>query len=67
MDVIRTGLDKGQAAGYEAEAKGFGELAMTPQSKGLISLFQGQTQCKKSRFGKPAKEFKTVAVLGAGM
>merc|ERR1719285_1311356 len=40
---------------------------MTPQSKGLISLFQGQTQCKKNRFGKPTKEFKTVAVLGAGL
>ncbi|ENN79292.1 hypothetical protein D910_07654 [Dendroctonus ponderosae] len=67
LDVIRTGIDKGQEAGYEAEAKGFGELAMTPQSKGLISLFQGQTQCKKNRFGKPSKEFKTVAVLGAGL
>lgn len=67
LDVIRAGLDKGQDAGYSAEAKGFGELAMTPQSKGLVSLFQGQTQCKKNRFGKAAKEIKTVAVLGAGL
>jgi len=66
LDVIRTGIDKGKEAGYEAEAKGFGELAMTPQSKGLVSLFQGQTQCKKNRFGNPAKDAKTVAVLGAG-
>lgn len=67
LDVIREGLDKGQSAGYEAEAKGFGELAMTPESKGLVSLFKGQTQCKKNRFGQPTKEFKTVAVLGAGL
>ncbi|CAG9767535.1 unnamed protein product [Ceutorhynchus assimilis] len=67
LDVVRTGLDKGPEAGYEAESRGFGQLAMTPQSKGLISLFQGQTQCKKNRFGKPAKEFKNVAVLGAGL
>lgn len=67
LDVIRTGIDKGKEAGYEAEAKGFGELAMTPQSKGLVSLFQGQTQCKKNRFGNPAKDAKTVAVLGAGL
>lgn len=54
-------------AGLEAEAKAFGELAMTPQSKGLIGLFRGQTECKKNRFGKPEREVKTVAVLGAGL
>lgn len=67
LEVIREGVDKGTEAGYAAEAKGFGELAMTPESKGLISLFKGQTQCKKNRFGKPAKGFKTVGVLGAGL
>ena len=66
LDVIREGLDKGPTAGFEAEARGFGELAMTPESKGLVSLFKGQTQCKKNRFGKPSKEVKTVGVLGAG-
>lgn len=53
LEVIRTGIDKGPQVGFEAEAKGFAELAMTPQSKGLISLFFGQTQCKKNRFGAP--------------
>lgn len=67
LDVVRTGLDKGQRAGYEAEAVAFGELAMTPQSKGLIGLFRGQTECKKNRFGQPQHEVKTVAVLGAGL
>lgn len=65
--MIKTGALKGQHAGYEAETQGFGELAMTPQSKGLISLFRGQTECKKNRFGKPERETKTVAVLGAGL
>ncbi|XP_060522777.1 trifunctional enzyme subunit alpha, mitochondrial [Cylas formicarius] len=67
LEVVREGLDKGIERGYDAESRGFGELAMTPQSKGLISLFYGQTQCKKNRFGQPAKEVKTVAVLGAGL
>lgn len=67
LEVIRTGIDKGLDAGYEAEARGFGELAMTPQSKGLFGLFKGQTECKKNRFGKPEKQVKTVAVLGAGL
>ncbi|CAG9099030.1 unnamed protein product [Plutella xylostella] len=62
LEVVRTGVDKGAAAGYEAEAQAFGELAMTPQSKGLIGLFRGQTECKKNRFGKAQ-----IGVLGAGL
>ncbi|XP_045487559.1 trifunctional enzyme subunit alpha, mitochondrial [Pieris rapae] len=67
LEVVRTGVDKGPVAGYEAEAQGFGELAMTPQSKGLIGLFRGQTECKKNRFGKPKTSVKTIGVLGAGL
>lgn len=67
LDVIRTGVDKGFEAGSEAERNGFGYLSQTPQSKGLISLFRGQTECKKNRFGKPAKPVQNVAVLGAGL
>ncbi|XP_047544774.1 trifunctional enzyme subunit alpha, mitochondrial [Vanessa atalanta] len=67
LDVVRTGVDKGPVAGYEAEAEGFGELAMTPQSKGLIGLFRGQTECKKNRFGKSQVEVKNIGVLGAGL
>ena len=67
IDVIRTGLDKGPAAGYEAEAKAFGELIVTPQSKGLISLFFGQTVCQKNRFGTPKNAIKKIAVVGAGL
>ncbi|XP_055386187.1 trifunctional enzyme subunit alpha, mitochondrial [Condylostylus longicornis] len=67
IEVIRTGIDKGPDAGYEAESKGFGELSATPESKGLISLFRGQTECKKNRFGKPQVETKAIGVLGAGL
>lgn len=67
MEVIRTGLDKGNNAGYEAERKAFGELAMTSQSKGLISLFRGQTECKKNRFGNEKLNIETVAVVGSGL
>lgn len=67
LEVVRTGVDKGPVAGYEAEAQGFGELAMTPQSKGLIGLFRGQTECKKNRFGKSQVDVKNIGVLGAGL
>ncbi|XP_058446813.1 trifunctional enzyme subunit alpha, mitochondrial [Malaya genurostris] len=67
LDVIRVGVDKGFDAGSEAERIGFGELSQTTQSKGLIGLFRGQTECKKNRFGKPAKPPKNIGVLGAGL
>ncbi|KAL5281528.1 HADHA family protein [Megaselia abdita] len=67
LDVIRTGIDKGENSGYAAEREGFGKLAMTSESKGLIGLFRGQTECKKNRFGQPEKPVKNLAVVGAGL
>lgn len=60
LEVIRVGLDKGPVAGFEAEAKGFSHLVVTPESKGLINLFFGQTTCKKNRFGSAANPPKYV-------
>ncbi|KAI1298130.1 Trifunctional enzyme subunit alpha, mitochondrial [Halotydeus destructor] len=67
LEVTKLGLEQGIVAGLDAEAKGFGQLVQTSQSKALIGLFNGQTQCKKNRFGKPKSEPKHVAVLGAGL
>lgn len=67
LEVVRTGLDKGPKVGFEAESKGFGELAVTKECRGLIGLFHGQTECKKNRFGKPERPAKTLAILGAGL
>merc|ERR1740128_1317189 len=67
LEVLRTTLDKGNEAGYVAENVGFGELAMTKESRGLIGLFHGLTECKKNRFGKPQKATKTIGILGAGL
>eukprot|EP00118_Oscarella_pearsei_P025298 m.307946 g.307946 ORF g.307946 m.307946 type:complete len:766 (+) comp43074_c0_seq1:86-2383(+) len=67
LEVTRTGLSEGPEAGYKAECKAFGDLKMTPESSSLISLFFGQTECKKNKFGKPQTPVKTVAVLGAGL
>nr|CAG4644583.1 EOG090X01G2 [Leptodora kindtii] len=67
LEVLRTTLDKGSKAGYEAECETFGKLAMTKESRGLIGLFHGQTECKKNRFGKPERETKTLGILGAGL
>lgn len=58
--MIKTGVAYGSNQGYVAESNGFAELAMTPQSKGLIGLFQGQTECKKNKFGEPKVAIKLV-------
>ncbi|MGC6745058.1 enoyl-CoA hydratase-related protein [Escherichia coli] len=38
-EVVETGLAQGTSSGYDAEARAFGELAMTPQSQALRSIF----------------------------
>ena len=67
LEVLRAGADGGPEAGYKAEREKFGELVATTESKGLISLFHGQTECKKNKFGKPANPSKTLGILGAGL
>jgi len=67
MEAVRAGLDSGKEGGYKAEREKFGELVATSESKGLISLFHGQTECKKNKFGKPANPSKTLGILGAGL
>merc|ERR1712241_443472 len=67
LDSIRAGLDGGPTKGYEAERTKFGELVATSESRGLISLFHGQTECKKNKFGAPAKPSNTLGILGAGL
>jgi len=67
LESIRAGLDGGPDAGYKAEREKFGELCVTPEAKGLISLFHGQTECKKNKFGLPAHRTNTIGILGAGL
>ncbi|CNL76125.1 fatty acid oxidation complex subunit alpha FadJ [Yersinia proxima] len=68
IDVVRKGLDHGGPAGYEAEAKAFGELAMTPESAALRSLFFATTSLKKETGGKAQpRAIHRVGVLGGGL
>ncbi|HEI8866534.1 TPA: fatty acid oxidation complex subunit alpha FadJ [Serratia odorifera] len=68
IQVVRTGLDQGSGHGYQAEARAFGELAMTPQSAALRSLFFASTALKKERGGDAQpRELHRVGVLGGGL
>ncbi|XP_044519687.1 trifunctional enzyme subunit alpha, mitochondrial [Gracilinanus agilis] len=67
IDVVKTGLEHGNEAGYLSESQKFGELAMTKESKALVGLYHGQVLCKKNKFGTPQKAVTQLCVLGAGL
>jgi len=65
-DVISEGINQNFGA-YKAEREGFGLLSQTKESKALIGLYDGQTYCKKNKWGTPEVAPKNIAVLGAGL
>ena len=71
IDVVEAGYAKGLKAGYAAEAKAFGELAMTDVSRQCRNIFFAQNTLKKENFveGKNVtlRKITRVGVLGAGL
>jgi 3-hydroxyacyl-CoA dehydrogenase/enoyl-CoA hydratase/3-hydroxybutyryl-CoA epimerase len=59
LDVVGKGT-------FEAEATGFGELLLTPESAGLRHLFHAITHCKKDDISA-ARPVERVGMLGAGL
>ena len=67
LEVIETGLAQGSSSGYDAEARAFGELAMTSQSQALRHIF-----CQHRREKDPGSDAKpgpldSVGILGGGL
>ncbi len=68
LDVVATGVAKGPAAGFDAEARAIGELATSAEAKGLIYLFRQLEAAKKSDDGAaPLPPVRRPAVIGAGV
>lgn len=68
LQVIETGLAQGSSSGYDAEARAFGELAMTPQSQALRNIFFASTDVKKDPGSEvPPGPLSSVGVLGGGL
>ncbi|WP_239954340.1 fatty acid oxidation complex subunit alpha FadJ [Pantoea sp. Z09] len=68
IEVVRTGVERGSEAGHQAEARAFGELAMTPQSAALRSLFFASTALKKEGGAEAApRPLRQIGVLGGGL
>ncbi|KJH41966.1 fatty acid oxidation complex, alpha subunit [Dictyocaulus viviparus] len=66
IETVRNGIVKGASEGYKYESECFGELIHSFQSKALIGLFNGSTECKKNKYGE-GKLVREVAVVGAGL
>ena len=68
IDVVRIGLEQGSRSGFDAEARAFGELAMTPESAALRSLFFATTAMKKESGAEAQpREIASMGVLGGGL
>lgn len=68
LDVIETGLSQGSSSGYDAEARAFGELAMTSQSQSLRNIFFASTEVKKDP-GSTVQPgtLDSIGILGGGL
>ena len=72
LDAVIDGFDMPIAKGLELEARLFGQLVPTRESKSLIHLFHATTAIKKHHYRDAGKErfsnrkIQSVGVLGAG-
>ncbi len=68
LEAVRAGLEDGREAGFEAEARGVADLAVSGIAKNLIHVFRLNEAAKKAPgvAGAAPREVREAAVLGAG-
>jgi 3-hydroxyacyl-CoA dehydrogenase/enoyl-CoA hydratase/3-hydroxybutyryl-CoA epimerase len=67
IECVETGWNKGEKAGYDAEALKFEELILTDVSRQLINIFFAMTEKKKNPYGDDkVKEVTRIGMIGAG-
>ena len=68
LEAIRIGVEDGSAAGFAAEAKFFGELVVSPESKALRSIFFGQRAVESDGWvDAEPRHVDRVAMIGGGL
>jgi len=69
LKAIKAGVDGGFNKGLDVEAKAFGELCMSSESKALRSLFFATTQMKKETGAGDVqpRKVRKAAILGGGL
>jgi 3-hydroxyacyl-CoA dehydrogenase/enoyl-CoA hydratase/3-hydroxybutyryl-CoA epimerase len=69
IEVVRVGIEDGERAGFDAEARAVAELATSRTAKNLIHVFR-LTEAAKKEAGLPGgtpRDVHATAVLGAGV
>lgn len=68
IDAIKIGIEDGREAGLAAEARFFGELVTSPESKALRSIFFASQALKNETWvDAEPKPVERVAVIGGGL
>jgi len=67
IECVKAGMEKGLAAGVEAETKKFGELVVSRESRELIQIFLSMTAMKKNPLKDRVRPVKKIGILGAGL
>lgn len=67
LDAVRDGLEHGMEAGLRTEARHFGNLVFSSESRALVSLFFAKQHADKHPMPDAALPVHTVGVLGAGL
>jgi 3-hydroxyacyl-CoA dehydrogenase/enoyl-CoA hydratase/3-hydroxybutyryl-CoA epimerase len=67
LAVIAEGLSRERDAGFAAEARAIGELAVSEVAKNLIHIFRLVEAAKKDGGADPVPEIRRPGVLGAGV
>ena len=67
IECVKVGMEDGLEAGLDLEARYFGELVFTPESKALVSLFFAKQKADKNPLAAQARPVREIGVLGAGL
>lgn len=71
LEVVRKGFEQGRTVGFEAEARAFGELVVSPQSRALVRMFFATRELAKDNGVDDGQtqpgEVHSVGLLGAGL
>ncbi len=66
LAAVRSGIERGRQAGFEAEARAVGELAVSQVAKNLMQVFRS-TEAAKRQVAVEGPEIRAACVLGAGV
>ena len=67
IECVKVGMEDGLEAGLDLEARYFGDLVFTPESKALVSLFFAKQDAEKNPLKDHAQPVREIGVLGAGL